>query len=40
MTEKQLNYLKILNDQKNKGIITKKFFKKEVKFIKSIKKRL
>jgi len=38
MTQKQLNYLRILNDQKNKGIISKKFYKKELKFIKNIKR--
>jgi len=37
MNEKQLNYLRILNQQLKKGSITKKNFKKEVKFIKTIK---
>lgn len=37
MNDKQLKYLRILNQQLNKGSITKKEFKKEVKFIKTIK---
>jgi hypothetical protein len=37
MNDKQINYLRILNQQLNKGSITKKEFKKEVKFIKTIK---
>ena len=37
MNDKQINYLRILNQQLNKGSITKKQFKKEVKFIKTIK---
>jgi len=37
MNEKQIKYLRILNQQLNKGSITKKEFKKEVKFIKTIK---
>lgn len=39
MKEKQLNYLRILNQQLNKGIITKKFYKKEVKLIREINKK-
>jgi hypothetical protein len=38
MNEKQIKYLRILNQQLNKGSITKKEFKKEVKFIKNLKK--
>lgn len=37
MNEKQIKYLRILNQQLNKGVITKKQFKKEVKFTKTIK---
>ena len=39
MTENKLKYLRILNDQKNRGIISNKFYKKELKFIKKIKKK-
>ncbi len=39
MNDKQLKYLRILNKQLNKGSITKKEFKKEVKFIKTIKSK-
>jgi hypothetical protein len=38
MTENQLKYLRILNQQKNKGVITNKTYKKEVKYIKKLKK--
>jgi hypothetical protein len=38
-TEKQLNYLRILNQNYNKGLITKKEYKKEVKFVRSIIKK-
>lgn len=38
MTEKQFNYLRILNHQLKSGSISKKQFKKEVNFIKSLKK--
>jgi hypothetical protein len=33
---KQLKYLKILEEQKKKGIISKKKYKKEVDFVKQI----
>lgn len=36
MNEKQIKYLRILNKHLNKGSITKKEFKKEVKFIKNL----
>jgi hypothetical protein len=36
--EKQLKYLKILQEQKERGIITKKKYKKEVSFIRTLKK--
>jgi hypothetical protein len=39
MTEKQFNYLRILNQQLNKGVITKKYFKKEAKLIREISKK-
>ncbi len=39
MNDKQLKYLRILNQQLKKGCITKKEFKKEVKFIKTIKSK-
>ena len=35
-TEKQLKYLKILQEQKNKGIISNKKYKKEVSFTKGL----
>lgn len=35
-SEKQLKYLKILQEQKNRGIISKKKYKKEVSFTKSL----
>jgi hypothetical protein len=34
--EKQLKYLKILQEQKERGIITKKKYKKEVSFIRNL----
>lgn len=37
--EKQLKYLKILQEQKERGIITKKKYKKEVDFVKQIAKK-
>ena len=37
MNDKQIKYPRILNHQPNKGVITKKQFKKEVKFTKTIK---
>ena len=36
---KQLKYLKILQEQKERGIITKKKYKKEVDFVKQIAKK-
>jgi hypothetical protein len=35
-TEKQLKYLKILQEQLNKKTITKKFYKKEIKSFRNI----
>jgi len=35
-TEKQLNYLRILNQHHNKGLITTKEYKKEIKYVRNI----
>jgi len=35
-TEKQLNYLRILNQHHNKGLITKKEYKKEIKYVRNL----
>jgi hypothetical protein len=35
-TEKQLKYLKILKEQRLKGIIKKKEYKKELKFVREL----
>jgi len=35
--EKELKLRKVLKEQKNKGSITKKIYKKELKFIKQLK---
>jgi hypothetical protein len=37
--DKQLKYLKILQEQKKKGIITKKKYKKEVSFVRDMIKK-
>jgi len=34
--EKQLNYLRIINQSYNKGLMTKKEYKKEIKYVRSI----
>lgn len=36
MTEKQLKYLRILNQQRKSGFISEKKFKKELKFTKKL----